>query len=60
MSTHDGDTKRGEYEQRARKCIDLARQSTDPRTRENFTALAEQWAQLASEMARLSSRYGQS
>jgi hypothetical protein len=50
--------KREECEQRARSCIDLARQSTDANARETLIALAEQWAELAKEMARLSSRQG--
>jgi hypothetical protein len=52
MSGHE-DTKHEECERRALECTDLANQSTDPKARANFIALAEQWAQLANEMARL-------
>jgi hypothetical protein len=52
------DTKHEECAQRARNCIDLASQSTDAKARETLIALAEQWAELAKEMARLSSRHG--
>ena len=51
---------REECERRTRHLIDLANQTADPKTRENYIALAEQWAQLAKEMARLSSPDGRS
>jgi hypothetical protein len=50
MSTRE-EIKREEFERRARECIDLAKQSTDIKARENFEALAEAWVQLAKEMA---------
>jgi len=53
MHAHDKDTKREECEQLAREYIDLAKQSTDTKAREDYIALAEQWAHLANEMARL-------
>jgi hypothetical protein len=60
MSNHVEDFTREQCERRARECLDFAKQSIDLKTRENFMALAEQWAQLANEMARSSSRHGQS
>jgi hypothetical protein len=58
MSNHDEDITREQCERRARECIALANQTADPKTRENYITLAVQWAQLAKEMARLSSRQG--
>jgi hypothetical protein len=59
MSTGE-ETKREECERRARECMDLAKQTTGIRARQNFIVLAEAWAQLANEMARLASPYGRS
>jgi hypothetical protein len=50
MTTRD-ETRRKEYERRADECFDFAHQTTSPKIRESFVALAETWAKLANDMA---------
>ena len=50
MSGHK-ETKHEECERRALECADLANQSTEPKTREHFAALAEAWVRLAKKLA---------
>jgi hypothetical protein len=48
MSNHE--TKHEEFERRALECTELSKQSTEPKTREHFAALAEAWVQLAKKL----------
>jgi hypothetical protein len=52
MSNHE--TKHEEFERRALECTDLSKQSTEPKTREHFAALAEAWVQLAKKLGPIS------